>query len=78
MSQHTTEMPSQKDESASQKNDNTSQKKLGASRRTTEIADCIGIDRRNVQEHIKKLGGLGLIHREGGRNNGKWIIDKSS
>lgn len=43
---------------------------------TSGIAECIGIDRRNVQEHIKKLQELGVLHREGGRKNGKWIIDK--
>jgi len=82
------QMSSQKDGSASQKSDNTSQKKLGASQRavmemidetpnvtTSEIAERIGIDRRNVQEHIKKLQESGLLHREGGRKNGKWIID---
>ena len=83
------QMSSQKDESASQKSDNTSQKKLGASQKaimqiigenpnvtTSDIANRIGIDRRNVQEHIKKLQELGVLHREGGRKNGKWIIDK--
>lgn len=48
------------------KSDNTSQKKLGASQKaivemisenpnntTSEIADRIGINHRNVQEHIK-------------------------
>ena len=83
------QMSSQKDESASQKGDNTSQKKLGSSQKaimemisenpnitTSEIAERIGIDRRNVQEHIKKLQELGVLHREGGRKNGKWIIDK--
>ena len=43
---------------------------------TSEIAERIGIDRRNVQEHIKKLQEFGVLHREGGRKNGKWIIDK--
>ena len=83
------QMSSQKDESASQKSDNTSQKKLGTSQKaimqiigenpnvtTSDIANRIGIDRRNVQEHIKKLQELGVLHREGGRKNGKWIIDK--
>ena len=77
------QMPSQKGESASQK-------KLGASQKaimemigenpnitTSEIAERIGIDRRNVQEHVKKLKEYGLLHREGGRRNGKWIIDKN-
>ena len=85
------QLPSQKNESTSQKSDNTSQKKFGASQKaimemigensditTSEIAERIGIDRRNVQEHIKKLQESGLLHREGGRKNGKWIIDNSS
>ena len=41
---------------------------------TTEMAKQLGIDRRNVQEHIKKLQDIGLLRREGGRKNGKWIV----
>ena len=43
---------------------------------TSDIAERIDIDRGNVQEHIKKLQELGVLHREGGRKNGQWIIDK--
>ena len=41
---------------------------------TTEMANHLGIDRRNVQENIKKLQDNGLLHREGGRKNGRWVV----
>lgn len=71
---------SQKDWIASQKNLSASQKTIlemaleNANVTTTEMAKRLGIDRRNVQEHIKKLHGLGLLRREGGRKNGRWVV----
>ncbi len=81
------EYASQKGETASQKGEFASQKKLSASQKniielvssnskitTNEMATHLGIDRRNVQEHIKKLQELGLLRREGGRKNGHWVV----
>ena len=71
---------SQKDWIASQKNLSASQRTIlemaleNANVTTTEMAKRLGIDRRNVQEHIKKLHGLGLLRREGGRKNGRWVV----
>ena len=68
-------------------NEGASQKELGASQKaiiemisanpkitTLEIAERIGIDRRNVQEHINKLQKLGVLRRENGRKNGHWVL----
>ena len=76
----TSQKTSQKDWIASQKDLNASQKTIlemvfeNPNITTSEMAKQLGIDRRNVQEHIKKIHDLGLLHREGGRKAGKWII----
>ena len=40
-----------------------------------EIAQRIGISQRAVEKQIKKFKDLGIIHREGSRKNGVWIIN---
>ena len=83
----TIQKASQNNVSASQKSKIVSQKELSASQKTiielvsnnskittTEIASHLGIDRRNVQVHIKKLQELALLRREGGRKNGRWVV----
>ena len=41
-----------------------------------EIAQRIGISQRAVEKQMKKFKDLGIIHREGSRKNGLWIINK--
>ncbi len=78
----------QKDDVTSQKtSQKASQKSLNASQKaildmalenpnitTSELASRLGIDRRNVQENMKKLQQLGLLRREGGRKSGRWVV----
>lgn len=86
-SQNNTQKDDEASQKTSQKDVMASQKELGASQKaiidmvssnpnitTTEMAESLSIDRRNIQANIKKLQELGLIRREGGRKNGKWII----
>jgi ATP-dependent DNA helicase RecG len=37
-------------------------------------ADALGMTRRNVENHISRLKKIGLLEREGGRKNGRWIV----
>ena len=39
-----------------------------------EISKHIGLSVRQIQKYMKRLSDLGLIKREGGRKNGRWII----
>ena len=41
---------------------------------TQEIADQIGIIRRGVAKHIKKLQEKGIIHRVGPDKGGHWEV----
>ncbi len=41
-----------------------------------EIAQRIGISQRAVEKQMKKFKDLGIIHREGSRKNGLWVINK--
>lgn len=47
---------------------------LGGHITTTEIADMIGISRRNVEENIRVLREEGILVRRGGRKEGYWEI----
>jgi DNA-binding MarR family transcriptional regulator len=38
------------------------------------VADVRGMTRRNVENHISRLKKIGLLEREGGRKNGRWIV----
>ena len=42
-----------------------------------EIAENIGISRRNVEANISKLKKLGLLEREGAKRNGYWIVKQA-
>ena len=39
-----------------------------------EISKQIGLSVRQIQKYMKRLSDLGMIKREGGRKNGRWII----
>ena len=78
---------SQKDDLASQKNPKSSQKELNKSQKaildkvlhdpnitTEELAEALGIMRRNIQENINILKEQGRLQREGGRKFGKWVV----
>ena len=41
-----------------------------------EIAQSIGISQRAVEKKLKKFKDLGIIHREGSRKNGLWVINQ--
>ena len=41
---------------------------------TTEMAERMGVSRRQVQKYIKRLTDMNLIVREGGRKIGTWRI----
>ena len=41
---------------------------------TKEIADILSIAQRNVQNHIRKLKGIGVIHRVGPDKGGHWEV----
>ena len=40
-----------------------------------EIAQRMGISQRAVEKQMKKFKDLGIIHREGSRKNGLWVIN---
>jgi predicted HTH transcriptional regulator len=71
---------SEKDRESSEKKLNRSQKEIMAiishdgHITTTEIADKIGISRRNVEENIRVLREEGFLVRRGGRKEGYWEI----
>jgi ATP-dependent DNA helicase RecG len=44
---------------------------------TQRIADILGIDRRNVESHVRTLKKFGVVEREGARKNGCWIVKRS-
>lgn len=85
--EHLIKMTQKEDVSSLKIEDVASQKNLGESQKmilkmvsanpkitTSEMASHLGIDRRNVQDHIKKLQNLELLRREGGRKNGSWVL----
>jgi len=39
-----------------------------------QIGDALGIDKRNVESHIRALKKAGQVGREGARKNGRWIV----
>jgi predicted HTH transcriptional regulator len=39
-----------------------------------EIAELIGITKRQIELNISKLKSLGIIERKGARKNGQWIV----
>ena len=39
-----------------------------------EISKQIGLSVRQIQKYMKRLSDLGMVKREGGRKNGRWII----
>ena len=41
---------------------------------TTEMAERMGVSRRQVQKYIKRLTDMNLVVREGGRKIGTWRI----
>ena len=41
---------------------------------TTEMAERMGVSRRQVQKYIKRLTDMNLIVREGGQKIGTWRI----
>ena len=41
---------------------------------TSELAQKIGIKFRTLQRHIAHLQALGILRREGGRKEGRWVI----
>jgi ATP-dependent DNA helicase RecG len=41
---------------------------------TQEISKELGIDRRNVESHIRALKKSGALEREGARKNGRWVV----
>ena len=41
-----------------------------------QISEEIGINTRNVQNHIKSLKNLGLIERIGSPKSGHWVVKK--
>lgn len=43
----------------------------------SDIADQLEVSQRAVEKQIKKLKELGIIHRQGSRRNGLWIIEKN-
>ena len=77
---HSIGITSEKDRESSEKKLNRSQKEiiaiisLGGHITTTEIADMIGISRRNVEENIRVLREEGILVRRGGRKEGYWEI----
>lgn len=78
---------SQKDDLASQKSSKSSQKELNKTQKaildkvlhdpnvtTEDLAEALGIMRRNIQENINILKEQGRLQREGGRKFGKWVV----
>jgi ATP-dependent DNA helicase RecG len=41
---------------------------------TRELSIELGIDRRNVESHIRVLKKNGALEREGARKNGRWVV----
>ena len=41
-----------------------------------QIADEIGINKRNVKSNISKMKKDGLVEREGAKRNGRWIVNQ--
>ena len=41
---------------------------------TSELAQKIGIKFRTLQRYVSQLQATGIIIREGGRKEGKWVI----
>jgi predicted HTH transcriptional regulator len=41
---------------------------------TQELSIALGIDRRNVESHIRALKKHGVLEREGSRKNGRWVV----
>ena len=39
-----------------------------------QIAEILGIDRRNAESHIRTLKKVKLIEREGATKNGRWVV----
>ncbi len=39
-----------------------------------DMEKFLGIKRSAIYERIKKLKGLGLLKREGGRSAGQWVV----
>ena len=86
-SQKTSQKTSQKDDLASQKSPKSSQKELNKTQKaildkvlhdpnvtTEDLAEALGIMRRNIQENINILKEQGRLQREGGRKFGKWVV----
>jgi DNA-binding MarR family transcriptional regulator len=49
-------------------------KVLSTSKKSSEIAKEIGVSKPTVVAHLKKLEGLGLVKKEGGRPQTKYRI----
>jgi len=41
---------------------------------TTEIAELLGITRRQIEKYVSELKTLGIIKREGSNKNGCWVV----
>ena len=41
---------------------------------TAQLADTLGIHRRNIESHIRALKTNGVVQREGARKNGRWVV----
>jgi ATP-dependent DNA helicase RecG len=42
----------------------------------SDISERIGLSPRAIEKQIKKFKDLGVIHRQGSRKNGLWIINE--
>lgn len=43
---------------------------------TTEMSQKTGVERRTIQRDIEALQKAGILRREGGRKDGRWVIEK--
>lgn len=43
---------------------------------TTEMSQKTGVERRTIQRDIEALQKAGILRREGGRKDGRWVIVK--
>jgi len=42
-----------------------------------QIAETVGVTKRQVESNISKLKSLGIIERDGARKSGRWIVKQS-
>jgi len=43
---------------------------------TEQIAEAIGITKRQIEANISKLKALGIVERIGARKKGRWVIKR--